>query len=135
MEFSNGVGLATLVSGPGSMVQDDPAMNQCRFHVRLASVCLCYFVRSALTTCSIVRSRAKKHFRLALGNLRNRKALLWSVVAVAGPDVQLAVQVSLAFLSSVGGMALAYTSRIGSHRQMGIGDATMSPAASQILPW
>jgi hypothetical protein len=110
-------------------------MNQICSYIRLVIVCLCHFVRSALTTCGIIRSRSEKHFRRALRNLCNRKALLWSVVAVAGPDVQLAVQLSLAFLGSLGGMALAYTSRIDPHRQMHHGDATTSTVASQILPW
>jgi hypothetical protein len=118
MEFSDSVLFATLVSDPACMTRDDPAMNQICSYRRFVSVCICHGVRSALTAGGIIRSHVKKHFRIPLHKLWNRKALLWSAIAVAGPDVQLAVQLSLAFLGSVGGMALAYTWRVGPRRQM-----------------
>jgi hypothetical protein len=100
------------------MVQDHPGMNQIYSYRRFVSVCICDGVPSALATYGIIRSYVKKHFRIPLHKLWNRKALLWSAVAIAGPDVQLAVQLTLAFLSSAGGMALAYIWRVGPRRQM-----------------
>jgi hypothetical protein len=116
MEFSDSVLLATLVSDLACLRQDDPAMNQICSYRRIVSVCLCRGVRSAFATCGIIGSQLKKHFRI--DQLWNSRVLLWSAVAVAGPDVQLALQLSLAFLGSVGGIALAYTSRTGPHRQI-----------------
>jgi hypothetical protein len=93
-------------------------MNQTCSYRRYVSVCIYHRVRLALTADGIIRSHVQKHFKIPLHKLWSRKGLLWSAIAVAGPDVQLAVQLSLAFLGSVGGMALAYTWRVGPRRPM-----------------
>jgi hypothetical protein len=134
MEFPDCVLLATLVSDPACIAQEDPTMIQICSYRRFVRVCLCRGVRSAFTTCDIIRSQLNKQFRSPLHELWKRRALLWFAVAVAGPDVQLALQLSPVFLGSVGGTALAYASRIGRIGKRAMGDAKASPAASQILP-
>ena len=117
MEFSDSVLLSILVSDPASIGQSDPAMNQTCSYRWFVSACLRRGVRSALTICGIIRSQVKKHFRIPLLGLGNRKVLLWSAISLVGPDVQLALQLSLTFLGSVGGLALGYTWRVVPRRQ------------------
>ena len=108
-------------------------MNQSYSYSRLVGVYIFHCIRSALTTCGIIRSHVKKDSRSPQHKLWNNRALVWSAVAAAGPDVQLAVQFLLAFLSSMGGMALAYACRASPRLQMHNGDETRNDAASLIV--
>jgi hypothetical protein len=76
----------------------------------------------------------KRHLSTSIRKLWTEKALAFVVIGVAGPDIQLLLQLSLAFIGVVGGMALAYT--VGAHHlRRRKADVAVTVAAIVNEPW
>jgi hypothetical protein len=73
------------------------------------SVILSRVFRSTLSTCAIAGLHVKRHWSTSIRKLWTEKAFAFVVIGVAGPDIQLLLQLSLVFIGVVGGMTLAYT--------------------------
>jgi hypothetical protein len=99
-------------------------------HSRLlfCSVILSRAFRSSLTTCAMAGGHVKRHLRASAHKLWTEKALVFVVIGVAGPDIQLLLQLSLAFIGVIGGIAFAYTRGVR-HLQRRKADVAVTVAA------
>jgi len=102
--------------------------------LRFSSVFLSRVFRSTLTTCGITGLQVKRHLSTSIRKLWTEKALVFVVIAVMGPDLELLLQLSLAFIGVVGGMTLAYTGGVRQLRRRKA-NAAVPVAAIASEPW
>lgn len=79
-----------------------------------STLCNRYFrsvFRSALVGCGNALSRAKCVFIMQVRRIYGKEILLFSAIAIAGPDAQLFAQICVSFIGLAGGRALAYVGR------------------------
>ena len=109
-------------------------MNKIYSRLLFCSDILSLLFRSALTTGAIAGIHVKRHLSTSIRKLWTEKALVIVVIGVVGPDIQLLLQLSLAFIGVVGAMSLAY--RGGARYLRGRkADVTVTVAALVSEPW
>lgn len=109
-------------------------MNRMYSRLLFCSVILSRAFRSTLTTCAIAGLQVKRHLSTSIQKLWTEKALAFVVIGVAGPDIHLLLQLSLAFTGVVGGMVLAYRGATR-HLRRGKADVAVTVAAIVSEPW
>ena len=88
--------------------------------------------RSLLTTCATTSSHMRNLLYTQIRSPWNMRALLLSAVSVVSPEVQLLLQLSLAFLGVIGAALLGYPARIRNVKTLN--DGVASGVASQKRP-
>jgi hypothetical protein len=81
-------------------------MNRMYSRLLFCSVILSRVFRSTVTTCAIAGLNGRRHLSTSIRKLWTEKALVFIVIGVASPDILLLLQLSLAFIGVVGGMAM-----------------------------
>ena len=79
-----------------------------------STLCNRYFrpiFRSVMVSCGIALSRAKTGFIMQIRRMYGKEILLFSAIAIAGPDAQLFAQMCVSLIGLAGGRALAYLGR------------------------